>query len=94
MNRLTGDGRVSAVAWCTNGTHLATAGNSRGACLWDVRTGRALQKLTGQWGWIQDIACAPDGTLLATIEGEHTVRLWTLTRSRWLGRPVARIAGT
>ncbi len=64
------------LAWSPDGTMLASCdGNVR---LWDPRTGDPLQEPMA--GPINTIAFSPDGDLLATGCGDHTVKLWRTIR--------------
>jgi WD40 repeat protein len=45
-------------------------------CIWDVRTGNRLHKLSGHTGTVQAIAFSPDGKALASQDHDWTIRLW------------------
>jgi WD40 repeat protein len=48
--------------------------------------------LAGNSGWVQGCAFAPDGSLLATISRDGTVRLWDTVDGR--SRCALRVAGS
>ncbi len=56
----------------------ATASDDRTSRLWDVASGRQLQRFD-QRGWIRDIAISPDGTKLASNSLDDSVCLWDLS---------------
>ena len=80
-------GDVLAVAWSPDGARLATAATDRTARLWESTTRVASARgrtpamdhpprNTGHSGDVTAVAWAPDGTRLATVATDRTVRLW------------------
>jgi hypothetical protein len=65
---------VVGVAFCPDGTILATASADGTARLWDVATGTELHSLQHA-GPVTEVAFAPDGTILATASA-RTAQLW------------------
>jgi WD40 repeat protein len=55
---------------------LATASADATVRLWDVATGRELQRITGHGAKMYGVAFGPDGTVVATSGADHTARLW------------------
>jgi WD40 repeat protein/serine/threonine protein kinase len=68
--------RVNALAFSPDGRRLVTGSLKGGVKIWDTRTGRQLDSLTGNLGQVWDLAFSPDGTRLATSSSDGTVRLW------------------
>lgn len=55
---------------------LATGGNNRTVCLWQIATGQKLLSLSGHTGWICAVVFSPDGKLLASSGMDQTICLW------------------
>jgi WD40 repeat protein/DNA-binding SARP family transcriptional activator len=88
--------QVTALAFSPDGRRLATGSLEGGLKLWEARTGRQLDSLTGNLGQVLDLAFSPDGARLATSSSDGTVRLWDV-RTGWqtltLGSGVAAEVG-
>jgi WD40 repeat protein len=69
----------SAVAWDPSGTGLAFDSQGNAITVRDVVSWKELLVLEGHSDTVLDIAWSPDGTLLASVSGDHTMRIWDTT---------------
>ncbi|MFC8194108.1 XRE family transcriptional regulator [Streptomyces sp. NPDC057298] len=77
-------GQVKAMAFASDGHHLATGGADFTVRLWDVgRPGppRQTQTLVTHTDAVNAVAFSPDGRQLATAGSDATVRRWNVSRS-------------
>ena len=92
-------GRVTAVAFSPEGTHLASGSWDQNITLWDVAARREI----GAWVvprddnsvWPLSVSFAPDGRRLASGFQDGTIRLWdvaTGTEVAMLGRHTDRVS--
>ena len=65
----------SSIAWSPVMPLLAF-NTQEGLVIWDIDTNQQVVLLTGFYGGIEDIAWSPDGTQIATIGEDHTIRVW------------------
>jgi len=71
----TGDGNLLA-------TRTGEQGSEPGeARLWDIATGREVGRFMPPQG-VAELAMSPDGRRVATVGGDHVLRLWDVARSR------------
>ena len=47
--------------------------------LWNPANGQSLKSLEGHTAWVQGVALLAQGTRLASVGADQTVRLWDLT---------------
>lgn len=83
------DDAVLAVAFSPDGIVLATAGgNPNGANvdnairLWDPATGALLTTLPGHTATVAGLAFSPDGTRIASVGDDMTLRVWGIAGSQ------------
>jgi WD40 repeat protein/tRNA A-37 threonylcarbamoyl transferase component Bud32 len=72
-------GAVAAVAFSSDGRHLASAGHDRTVRIWDLTTGRPAGELRGHADVVYGLAYSPDGRRLATASWDGTVKVWDVT---------------
>ena len=73
--RLGKDHITSNITYSPDGTRLAMA-SSIEIWIYDAHTGEELTLLTGHVGWVLSVSFSPNGAILASGSGDHTVRLW------------------
>ncbi len=67
--------RVSSLVFNPTGTLLATASDNT-VSLWEVKTGKKSQVLTGHTNKVQNVVFNHNGKLLATGSDDESIRLW------------------
>jgi WD40 repeat protein/DNA-binding SARP family transcriptional activator len=85
--------QVPALAFSPDGRRLATGSLDGSLKVWEVRTGRQLDTLTGSLGQVLDLAFSPDGARLATSSSDGTVRLWDVGTGRQTLTLASGVAG-
>ncbi|MCI0746488.1 MAG: protein kinase [Verrucomicrobia subdivision 3 bacterium] len=72
---------VVTIAFSADGKTLASSSGLGHSFirLWDVASGREIQRLEGHNGWVSALVFWPDGKTLASASGDQTIRLWNLT---------------
>jgi WD40 repeat protein len=73
-----------SLAWSPDGKQLASGSNQLAAGVWDVASGKLVQKLAGHTRPVVAVAWSPDGKRLATGGGDGKVRLWQVDEARLL----------
>src|SRR5207244_6979401 len=67
------------IAWSPDGTRLAAGLTDGTARIWDVVSGRQLERFAGHRCCVLDVAFSPDGRLLATGAEDDNVNIWSST---------------
>jgi Tol biopolymer transport system component len=70
--------RVNRAVFSPDGRLVATANGDGTARLWEVATGRLVQRLAGHAGEVRSVAFSPDGRLIATAAAGDVARLWDM----------------
>ena len=66
----------SPLAFSSEGSLLASAGEDGTIRLWDVETGAHLRTLTGHLRFVYCVAFSPDGKILASGGEDKTIQFW------------------
>lgn len=80
--RISWAANVTSVAFFPDGRRVATASWDRTARIWDLGTGREVDRLSGHTERITSVAVSPDGRLLASGGEDRAVRLWDVSSQR------------
>jgi len=70
------DGAIAALAWSSDGKHIAVAGASPEVTIYDADTGKQVAACKGHKAGIYAVAFSPDGQTLATGGFDGEVRLY------------------
>jgi WD40 repeat protein/serine/threonine protein kinase len=71
-------GRVTSIAYSTDGTLAISGSRDNTLILWDVASGQALRTLTGHDDWVWDVAFSPDSTRVLSASADGTLILWDI----------------
>jgi WD40 repeat protein len=77
--------KTTSVAFSPNGRILAS-GASCGTTitLWDLRSGKELKTLSGNFDGVSSVAFSPDGRTLASGSDNGTIKLWDIDSGKEL----------
>jgi WD40 repeat protein len=78
--RLMGD--FGMLAFSSDGTKLAMAGNANTVQTWDVVSGRWLHELVGHTGPVCFASFSPDGRNIVTASFDQTARIWDVDSAK------------
>jgi WD40 repeat protein len=73
------DGSIAALAWSSDGKHIAVGGASPEVTIYDAESGKRTATCKGHRAGIYAIAFSPDGETLATGGFDGEVRLYRVT---------------
>jgi WD40 repeat protein len=77
---------ITALAFSPDSQRLAGCGfGDSDVYIWNVAAGAGV-RLAGHNGWIAGLAFSPDGQTLASVSGDHTLRLWDVMGKKELKR--------
>jgi WD40 repeat protein len=66
---------------------VAAGSNDTSIIIWDTSTGEILNLLLGHTGFVRGIAWSPDGTRLASVGFDGTLRIWGVPSTEILDTP-------
>ena len=78
------DAEILRYAFSSDGRHALTGSRDKTVRLWDVATGRCLNRLEGHGDGVNDLAWSADGRRALTCSNDKTVRLWDVATGRCL----------
>ncbi len=79
---------VSALAWSPDDNYLATASEADELLLWDLQISRSRELAKSISGSISELAFNPQGTLLASLGKDLTLKLWIPATGRQMNQPL------
>lgn len=72
---------TASVAFSPDGSILATGGETT-VKLWSVGTGQMLTAIETDSDWVKSLSFSPDGELLAWVDDDEAIRVWSLSTNR------------
>ena len=67
---------VTALRLHAGGQWLATAGDDHIVRVWNLETGKLIQKLNAHIDWVRSVDYAPNGSLLASAGNDRQIIFW------------------
>ncbi|MBL8086601.1 MAG: WD40 repeat domain-containing protein [Chthonomonas sp.] len=77
---------ISDFAINAAGTRGVTGGRDNAVTAWDVMTGKSLGTMAGHDDMVMHVAIAPNGRVVASSSIDRTVRIWSLSGFKPVGR--------
>ena len=77
-------GYINSAVFSSNGRKVLTSSDDKTARIWDVETGKELQKLEGHIGSVRSGIFSPDGKKVVTSSGDKTARIWDVETGKVL----------
>jgi WD40 repeat protein len=75
---------ITSVAFSPDGRKVLTGSRDKTARLWDLETGKELQRFEGHSDWVNAVAFSPDGRRVLTGGLDSTLRLWDVETGKEL----------
>jgi len=88
---ISGGTTVIAAVLLPDGKHLAVGYNDGRIILWDLETSEPIREYAGHGGMVFWLSCSSDGSLLARVARDGTVKLWPVAIDD--ADPTARLGG-
>jgi WD40 repeat protein len=74
------DGGIHAAAFSPDGKRLLSGGDDKTAIVWDIESGKTVQRLEGHAGAVTSVAFLPGARRAVTCGYDKTLRLWYVRR--------------
>ena len=71
------DHNVSCVRFFPDGKLFSCSRDST-VRVWDPNTGFGTMTIKGQAGWIRDVVCSSDGSMVASCSNDHSIVIWKM----------------
>jgi len=79
-------GPVRSIAFSSDGTLLASAGQDRLVRIWDIRSRALLQLMQGHTEVLHAVAFSPNNELVASAGGDRVIRIWQTSTGKLIRR--------